>query len=239
MQFLKALRYLGHGLLIFFFLSFPALLFYQTKNPLHYANPVASVYYWIFTISFISLFYGFTYYLIPRFLLKRKYLVFSGILFLLFAVFFLVKPFELLFMDIAIRLRGQPHPEYEPFSLDILSIVVFFMVVALGLSIQITKQWQISTRRALQAETDKVNAELAFLKAQVNPHFLFNTLSTIYTLIISKNELAGNAVLKLSNIMRYITDDATTDFVTLEQEVAFITDFINLHRLQNGQNVEV
>ena len=239
MRLFKFLRYFGHGSLVFFFLAFPILLFYETRNVKQYGNPVASPYYWLFTISFIALFYGFTYYVIPRFLLKKKYVTFAGLVLLLFAFFFLLKPFDLLFGDISHRLRGKPEPEYDPFTFDILTIVVFFMVVALGLSIQIAKQWQISTRRALQAETDKANAELAFLKAQVNPHFLFNTLNTIYTLILTKNELAGDAVMKLSNIMRYITDDATADFVTLEKEVAFVTDFINLQRLQHGKKVEV
>lgn len=239
MRRIKPFQFFWHGLLILFFMGFPFLLFQQTRNPQYFANPIASVYYWIFVGSFISLFYGFTYYLIPKFFLRKKYGQFSVILVLLFAFFFLLKPFELLFGDISVRLRGKPRPPYDPFAFDILTIVVFLMIVALGLSIQITRQWRLSERRAMQAETDKVNAELSFLKAQVNPHFLFNTLNTIYSLILTQNPLAGDSVLKLSNIMRYVTDDAMADFVSLKKEVASLTDYIELQRLQQGRKVKL
>jgi LytS/YehU family sensor histidine kinase len=107
------------------------------------------------------------------------------------------------------------------------------------MTIQIFRRWLVSEKRILEAETEKANAELSFLKAQINPHFLFNTLNTIYTLILTQNDKAGDAVLKLSNIMRYATDDATANFVPLEKEVDSITDFIALQRLQHGKKAKL
>ena len=237
---IRLIKILCHCTLVLLLAGFPAALYYQTKKAvIPHGNPLESPYYWLFVLSFTGFFYGFTYFLIPRFLLKKKYLAFWGCLFLVFAGFYLVKPTELFFSEVLLPLQGQKPHNGKLFSLDFFTLVIFAMIAALGLAIQIVKQWRLSEKRALLAETEKANAELSFLKAQVNPHFLFNTLSTLYTLIISKNEQAGDVVLKLSNIMRYITDDATTDFVTLEKEVAFITDYINLQRLQHGQKVQV
>ena len=234
----KLLKKLGHTCLVLFFVLFPLALFFQTKNKIQdYESPFLSPFYWLFVISFVGYFYGFTYFLIPKYFLKKQYGKFWSIFLLIFLVFYLVKPAELFFAYVLLPLKGIGAPVLNYYSLDYIWLVIFLMLTALGFAIQIVKQWQESELRAVKAETEKSTAELAFLKAQINPHFLFNTLNTIYTLILTQNELAGDAVLKLSNIMRYITDDATADFVTLEKEVAFITDFINLQRLQHGKKV--
>src|SRR5688572_2705747 len=237
---IRLINKLGHSCLVLFFVLFPLALFFQTKNKVQdYDSPFLSPFYWLFVISFIAFFYGFTYYLIPKYFLKKQYRKFWSIFLLIFLVFYLVKPAELFFAYVLLPLKGMGSPIINYYSLDFIWLVIFLMLTALGFAIQIVKQWRESELRALQAETEKSTAELAFLKAQINPHFLFNTLNTIYTLILTKNELAGDAVLKLSNIMRYITDDATADFVTLEKEVAFVTDFINLQRLQHGKKVQI
>jgi two-component system LytT family sensor kinase len=234
------IRIIYHGILILIWMSLPYLAFYQKPGPKKiYANPLESPYYWLLTLSFIGLFYGYTYYVVPRFYLTKKYLKFLGIVFILFVVFGLLKPFEFLMLDIMLRFRGQPKPPYNPISIDLFTFLLFVMIITLGLASQIIRQLRLTERRALQAETEKATAELSFLKAQINPHFLFNTLNTIYSLILTQNPLAGGAVLELSNIMRFVTDDASSNFVSLEKEVAFITDFVNLHRLQHGKKVEV
>jgi len=84
---------------------------------------------------------------------------------------------------------------------------------------------------------DKVHAlalqsELSFLKAQINPHFLFNTLNNIYVLTLKKSEAAPLAVMKLSNLMRKITNDTGVDFVPFDEEESFIRDYIELQELR-------
>ena len=107
------------------------------------------------------------------------------------------------------------------------------------MAIQITRQWRIMQQQALQAETDKATAELSFLKAQINPHFLFNILNNIYSLAITQNENTAGAILKLSNIMRYLTDEVKPDFVALKSEVAYIQDYIDLQRLRLSKKVKL
>jgi LytS/YehU family sensor histidine kinase len=123
--------------------------------------------------------------------------------------------------------------------IDIVSIFLYIMTVALGMAIQVTSQWRSSQQQVAQAEADKAQAELSFLKAQINPHFLFNTLNNIYSLAVTKNERTADSIMKLSNIMRYVTDDVSQHFVPLQHEVDCINDFIELQRLRLSKKVQV
>jgi len=122
---------------------------------------------------------------------------------------------------------------------DTTSLFIFLMIMALSAATKTVQQWQLTEQRAAQAEADRASAELSFLKAQINPHFLFNTLNNIYTLAITGNENTANSIMKLSNIMRYVTDDVTADYVPLQSEIDCISDYIELQRLRTGKNAEI
>ncbi len=111
--------------------------------------------------------------------------------------------------------------------------------MALSTAIKIIQQWQMTKQRATRAEADKASAELSSLKAQINPHFLFNTLNNIYTLTVMKDDNAPDSIMKLSNIMRYVTDDAVEDLVPLQSEIDCIHDYIELQRLRLGEKTRV
>jgi LytS/YehU family sensor histidine kinase len=135
---------------------------------------------------------------------------------------------------------NRPGNGPQPMRLiDIVSIFLYVMTIALGMAIQVTRQWRISRQQVVKAEADKVQAELSFLKAQINPHFLFNTLNNIYTLAITKNDRTADSIMRLSNIMRYVTDEVNHHFVSLEQEVNCINDFIALQRLRLNKKTQI
>jgi hypothetical protein len=95
-------------------------------------------------------------------------------------------------------------------------------------------------QRLKQTEADKLNAELAYLKTQINPHFLFNTLNSIYSLAITENaDLTSTAIVKLSGMMRYVISEADKDFVSLEKEVNYLQDFIAMQKLRLGDTVKI
>lgn len=123
--------------------------------------------------------------------------------------------------------------------IDIASIIVFIAVWSLSTALYIIRLWRISEERAVRAEAEKAQAELSFLKAQINPHFLFNTLNNIYSLAIVQNPHTADSILKLSNIMRYVTDDIREDFVPLEHEIECMKDYIDLQRLRLGSKMQV
>ena len=123
--------------------------------------------------------------------------------------------------------------------IDIASIIVFIAMWSLSTALYIIRLWRLTEERAVRAEAEKTQAELSFLKAQINPHFLFNTLNNIYSLAISQNPHTADSILKLSNIMRYVTDDIREDFVPLEHEIECMKDYIDLQRLRLGNKMQV
>lgn len=86
---------------------------------------------------------------------------------------------------------------------------------------------QIQEIKWLQAKT-----ELSYLKAQINPHFLFNTLNSIYALTLIKSDLAPKAILKLSSMMRYVVTESEKEWIDLEQEIQYLQDYIELQKLR-------
>lgn len=92
----------------------------------------------------------------------------------------------------------------------------------------------------LRAKEHQLNAELQFLKAQVQPHFLFNTLNTIYSLATDEDaDQTSNAVLKLSQMMRYMTREAASEKVNLGLEIEFLENYIALQQLRIGSSIPI
>ena len=96
-------------------------------------------------------------------------------------------------------------------------------------------------KEAAEFRSEKLKAELKFLKSQINPHFLFNALNNIYTLTLLKSDEAPENLLKLSGMLRYMLYDCKADRVTLDKEIEYLRNFIDLHLLKDsrGLNVEV
>ncbi|HVX50210.1 MAG TPA: sensor histidine kinase [Chitinophagaceae bacterium] len=132
--------------------------------------------------------------------------------------------------------RGQPPLRRQ---VDLFAIFLLCTIWALSTATRIIQQMRETEERAVKAEADKANAELSFLKAQINPHFLFNTLNNIYSLAVRQSENTADCIMKLSNIMRYVTDEVNRDFVSLESEVECITNYIDLQRLRLNKKVQV
>ena len=213
--------------------------------------PVLSMYvYWRFCLYFAVLFYLNTQILIPKLYLKRRTRLYYSAIFLLLVFTLLFKPFDQLVNNnqaLALQMeRTVPNgptvitsPPPRKVGIDIASAFLFVMIITLGMALSISRQWRLSEQRATLAETDKANAELSFLKAQINPHFIFNTLNNIYTLAITNNSNTPESILKLSNIMRHITEDAISSQILLRDEIEFITDYIDLQKLRLGENTPI
>ncbi|MGQ7946049.1 sensor histidine kinase [Flavobacterium sp. WC2509] len=93
--------------------------------------------------------------------------------------------------------------------------------------------------RLRKVEEDKMKSELSFLKAQINPHFLFNTLNSIYSLAIKKDDKTADAVVQLSELMRYIITNANDDVIALDKEINYINNYIQLQKTRLGNTVAV
>lgn len=89
-----------------------------------------------------------------------------------------------------------------------------------------------TVRRLRESEQEKSSAELSFLKAQINPHFLFNTLNSIYSLAYRKSDETAPAIVKLSGLMRHVITDAQKEELPLAREVEYISNYIELQKLR-------
>lgn len=112
------------------------------------------------------------------------------------------------------------------------NLFMFICIYFFAFALSFYEQWQ-------HAMKDKLNAEIAFLKAQINPHFLFNTLNSIYSLALTKSDDTPDAVVKLSAIMRYSVTESQKQYVNLNKEITYISNYIELQKLRLTDNAEV
>ncbi|MBC9915275.1 sensor histidine kinase [Chitinophaga varians] len=111
-------------------------------------------------------------------------------------------------------------------------VLAVVLSVVLSVAIEVTcHRWRLS-EQALHTKALKAAAELSFLKSQLQPHFLFNTLNNIYSLAMSQHEYTAASILKLSNMMRYATTDTGHDYVLLQREIECLHDYIDLQQLR-------
>jgi two-component system, LytTR family, sensor kinase len=94
-------------------------------------------------------------------------------------------------------------------------------------------------QEALDLRSEKLEAEMKFLKSQINPHFLFNALNNIYTQTLLKRDDAAENLLKLSAMLRYVLYDCSVAFVPLRKELEYIRNFIDLFRLKDSAGIDV
>jgi len=111
--------------------------------------------------------------------------------------------------------------------------------ITLAMSVKLTKNW-IQTRRREQAlEKEKLETELKFLKSQFNPHFLFNTINSIFVLIHKNPAMASDSLAKFSDLLRYQLYECNEQQIPLAQELDYLENFIELGKLRQEQNTRV
>lgn len=213
-------------------------------------RPVMQIFslpYFIFFVVYMGFFYLNSNFLFPQLYLEKRRLAYFAVIILLLAGVMVLQPFDDLIALNRPPMREGPPPPFERpppplrrgVHIDIVSIILFIMVWISSSVLHIINEWRFTQQRAARAETEKARAELSFLKAQINPHFLFNTLNNIYSMAITKNEYTAASIMKLSNIMRYVTDEVSQDFVPLQNEVDCIRDYIDLQRMRLNDRAEV
>lgn len=182
--------------------------------------------------------YLFNYYLMPVYLMRGRYLRFVAYSFyaLLLALFLEMMVALLTFLVMA-QLKIK---EMSPASIDIFFLLAtLLMVVLLGVSIKMVLHWRSSKEANERLMREKVETELRFLKAQLNPHFLFNTLNNLYYLASEKSDHAPRAILQLSEILDYVMRSGKSTLVPLGEEVKQVTNFVALEMLRYHERVRV
>jgi len=114
-----------------------------------------------------------------------------------------------------------------------------YSVVAIVVVIHLARKWYTSQQERQQLKNDKLEAELKYLKAQVHPHFLFNTLNNLYSLTITDSKKAPDVVYKLSQLMSYMLYDSNKPFVPLQKEIDYIENYITLEKIRYEDRLDV
>lgn len=176
---------------------------------------------------FIAVFYSNYLFFIPILLSKRKFIFYT--LALIISIGFLVFLNHIASAAILPEFT-EPNAHNYRFKGSLIFFSVF--LVAISTSIKVTQNWYTNEKQKNIIKNEKLNSELSFLKSQINPHFLFNTLNNIYSLANRKSENTADAIIKLSHLMRYMLDEAKKDTVSLEKEINYLTDYIELQKLR-------
>ncbi|WP_179352188.1 sensor histidine kinase [Winogradskyella vidalii] len=181
---------------------------------------------------------------VPYILLKRKLLLYI-VASIAFLVLYNFLTEELIFNSVARELRDLPRPPNRvggPFGIRhamplVFSLTIFLLGGIFSLVVDFYKRERLS--KALENEQKEI--KLQFLRNQLNPHFLFNSLNSIYALVRSKSDDAPEAVITLSELMRYMLYEAKDEQVSLEKEMVYIQNYIALQRLRlkNTEDVKL
>jgi hypothetical protein len=173
-------------------------------------------------------------YMAPRLLLKGKvpafviYFVFSLAAMLVLARFIEIKLG--VFEDV---MKLKPNMKAKNvYAVDMYLFMTYLMAMAVSTCLAVIQRWQTDSNLREQIEKRQIASELAVLKAQINPHFFFNTLNNIYALTYSDIPLSRDAILKLSRMMRYVLYETLQDRALLSKEISFIKDYIELMKLR-------
>lgn len=174
------------------------------------------------------------YLLIPRFLYKKRYVLF-GITFLL-----IVTGFSFLKMYLEGQIMNRHSLFFNNFKGRFYdNVIPHILLVSTGAAFKLLIDYARAQRRLGEVSKEKAEAELNFLKSQINPHFLFNSLNAVYFLIDKQNTTARQTLLQFSDLLRYQLYDCNSDSIEIEKEVAYLQDFIRLQQLRKDNNYEV
>lgn len=195
-----------------------------------------------FTVTFIKvvdlavLVYITNYLLIPRLLYRKKYVLFILVLIALITASSFLK------MNIIGRVLNNPallnvSGNWKARIYD--NVIPHFFLVLAGAAFKLLFDFvQMQTKMAEMAK-EKAEAELNFLKAQMNPHFLFNSLNSVYFLIDKSNKEAREALHKFSEMLRYQLYEANGNKIPVEKEIDFLKDYVHLQQLRKDENYRV
>ena len=181
----------------------------------------------------ITLFYLNYLALIPQFLDKKRYGVYIITVIMALILYGFAKyGVALIFKQyVLMRVKAQLTGFGSYFLSTIFTSLVYLFFSAI---LKFTVDWFLNERIQRDLENQRLSAELAFLKSQINPHFLFNSLNSIYSLAYQRSETTPEAILKLSEIMRYMLYECNDNKVDLVKELQYLQNYIDLQKIRFG-----
>jgi two-component system LytT family sensor kinase len=183
------------------------------------------------------------YYLMPKFLGKGKYAQYVSlvILTILGTAICIVPGYDVsawLSGNTTESLYGRPPGDFW-FFFQVNTLPSAAAAMTLGMSVKLAKEWIQTKKRQQLLEKEKLETELKFLKSQFNPHFLFNSINSIFVLIHKNPAMASESLAKFSDLLRYQLYECNEAEIPLQQEITYIENFIELEKLRQENNVDL
>lgn len=212
--------------------SLPSLFRPSQENHPHPAEPIGFFYQYIINCAtWIALFYVNAYVVFPALFNRQKYSKYALTLFLVFIILFFINQtsFRLLIPKRSFKLAG---------------FVFFYLfpclfILAISTAFTMFRDRLISERRAKEKENENLKTELAFLRSQVSPHFMFNVLNNMVALARKKSDALEPSLIKLSSLLRYMLYETDEERVLLERETEYLQSYIDLQVQRFGKKVKV
>jgi len=220
-------------------LLFLSPVFFRARS----SEPIELHDYWRFALNAVGIiivFYVNYYWLVKRFLFTKQMWQYIVSNFVLFMVIVLGSHFlmELIPPPAEVHHRG-PKPDSFFIWFLVFDFIKYIFIAALSVAFKMTASWYKAEAERKELEKMRTEAELQNLKSQLNPHFLFNTLNNIYSLIAISSERAQEAVHELSRLLRYMLYDSSHPFVPIEKDLTFVHNYIELMRIRLPKHAEL
>ncbi|SHL09431.1 Histidine kinase [Chitinophaga jiangningensis] len=210
------------------------LVFFSAESP----QKIDLIYTTVFHLPLVTGVYINLDILIPRLLRRQQYFVYAISVVALIA---LTAGFNMLLFN---KVVDYIFPGYFFISYYSFTELVQFAVIYVGLTtlLKLSRGWfqlMESENRLMRLQSEKADTELLYLKSQINPHFLFNTLNSIYSLSLRKDDKVPPTLLKLAAVMRYMIYESNDALVLLESEINYLRDYIALHQVRNAGKADI
>lgn len=180
--------------------------------------------------------YFIVYWLIPKFFKSHKFFFITGLVFLSALLVIAESPIYITWFQL------EDLPKYSfvlIWECVMITTTMSHGICGLFIACRLFKNYYLKMEERETLLRENMNAEMQLLKAQVHPHFLFNTLNNIYSFALKKSPDAGGLVLKLSDTLKYMINDCDVPFVPLEKELKSITDYIGLEKVRYGDRLDL
>ncbi|WKN42819.1 sensor histidine kinase [Tunicatimonas pelagia] len=193
-----------------------------------YPNPFPVLRIFLVMLILIGFYYTNTEVLIPQLLARKKVYVYIA------AVLACIVTVNFWDLWVQRTLNAEFYYEHDWYERAVIqrATLLSMLVLAVSGGLKMTQEWFRTEKQKNNMEQAKIASELALLKSQINPHSLFNNLNSIYSLAVRKSEDAPKAIVKLSEMMRYILYDSSAEQISLEQEIDHLHNFLDLQRLR-------
>jgi sensor histidine kinase YesM len=194
---------------------------------------------WITLVKVIDLallIYVANYVLIPRLLYKKRYGWFALAFVLMIVTSSIIK------MQIIGKIMHNPGLFDLSTNLKVRiydNVIPHFFLVIAGVAVKLMYDYSKMQQRLIEMAREKAEAELSFLKSQINPHFLFNSLNSVYFLISKENTEARQALHKFSDMLRYQLYEMNGQKIPIEKELGYLKDYVDLQKLRKDDNYSV